>query len=305
MTPRTIATVIPTFNRADLLGRAIESVFAQLRRPDEIVVVDDGSSDHTQDVVEKYGRELVFVRKQNGGVSSARNVGVRKTSSDFVAFLDSDDFWYEEHLERMESAINATDARAGLYFSDQHLASSRGTTAWKRAGFSIDGSHDFGEDGRPWAFLDKQPMTINACVVERNAYLGVGGCDERLPIREDTHLFLKLALSLPLCGVAGYSGMLTAADSASLSSRYSSADLTYLNCTVLLYTDILRSYRKRLTADEKRLLSQRLAAAHWSLAKRNGSRSAARTLLHIGRVVANDPAMLGRRLSRRARALVR
>jgi hypothetical protein len=146
-------------------------------------------------------------------------------------------------------------------------------------------------------------MTINACVVDREAYLTVGGCDERLAIREDTHLFLKLALSTELCAVAGYAGMLTAADDASLSSRYSSADLTYLNCTVLLYTDILRKFRKRLMPDEKRLLSRRLAAAHWSLAKRIGSRSAPRTLLHIGRVVANDPTMLGRRLSRRARAL--
>jgi glycosyltransferase involved in cell wall biosynthesis len=301
--PESIAVVIPTFNRAELIGRAIESVLAQRRQPDEVIVVDDGSTDHTQEVVEHYARHVTFEQKPNGGVSSARNVGVRRSATDFVAFLDSDDFWYEDHLERMERAITDTGGRAGLYFSDQELAPSRGSTAWRRADFSIEDDLTLSEDGRAWAFLTKQPMTINASVVSRDAYLGVGGCNERLVCREDTHLYLKLGLSVPLCAVRGYAGMLTAADGISLSSQHSAMGSTYVNCTVLLYSDILRTFGTRLTADDRRLLSRRLGTAHWTLARRSGSRSPFQALLHIGQAVIRDPSTVARALSRRARAL--
>jgi glycosyltransferase involved in cell wall biosynthesis len=302
MNRTSIAVVIPTFNRAELLRRAIQSVFAQRRLPDEVIVVDDGSSDHTREVVEADAREILFIRKDNGGVSSARNAGVRRSTTDFVAFLDSDDYWYEEHLDRMERAILASGGRAGLYFSDQQLAPSRGTTAWQRADFSIDDSRVLMGHGRVWAFLSKQPMTINASVARRDAYLAVGGCDERLACREDTHLFFKLGLSTPLCAVAGHAGMLTADDETSLSRRDTTTDFTYLNCTVLLYEDILRTFGESLTVEEKQLVSGRLAAAHWSIARSLGSGSPRRMLAHIAHVVANDPTLLPRSVARRARA---
>jgi glycosyltransferase involved in cell wall biosynthesis len=299
MSRPSIAAVIPTFNRAGVLGRAVESVLAQRRRPDEVIVVDDGSLDNTHEVVEAYAGDLVFVRKANGGVSSARNAGVHRSTTDFVAFLDSDDFWYEDHLDRIENAIEATDGRAGLYFSDQRLAPSRGNAAWQRADFSIDGSHSLTEDGRSWVFLAKQPMTVNASVVRRDAFLRADGFDERLTCREDTHLFLKLGLCTPLCAVAGQAGMLTADDSRSLSRRYASNDLAYLNCTILLYTDLVQRFEEALVDEERKLLSRRLAMAHWSLARQLGFRSLRRSLLHLGTAVAYDPNVLPRKLRRR------
>ncbi len=104
-----VAAVIPTYNRAALLARAIDSVLAQRRPPDEIIVVDDGSSDNTEEVVGAYGDALILVQKRNGGVSSARNAGVKESRADFIAFLDSDDLWYDEHLSRIADAIGRTE----------------------------------------------------------------------------------------------------------------------------------------------------------------------------------------------------
>ena len=297
----TVAAVIPTYNRATLLARSIDSVLAQRRPPDEIIVVDDGSSDNTEEVVRAYGDALIFVQKRNGGVSSARNAGVKESRADFMAFLDSDDLWYDEHLSRIADAIGRTEGRAGLYFSDLRLAPSRrGSSAWRWAGFSIDGSYELQEDGRRWAFLANQPMTIQGSVIRRDAYLSAGGCDESLTCREDTHLLFKLALLQPICAVAGYAGLLTGDDAESLTNTLSPANATYLHCTAYLYDDLLHEYGGRLTLKQRHILARRLADAHWVLARNSSGR---RLLHHLGRVLLHDPVLVPRRLSQRARTV--
>ena len=113
-----IAAVIPVRTREEFIGRALESVLEQLRQPDEIIVVDDGSTDDTVDVVRSYEPRIRLVQTAHAGVGVARNLGVETAASDFVAFLDSDDFWQLQHLERMSHAMSATDGRADIYFSD-------------------------------------------------------------------------------------------------------------------------------------------------------------------------------------------
>ena len=88
-----IAAVIPAHNRERLIERAIGSVLAQERPADEVIVVDDGSSDQTGALVEQYGDRVTLISQPQSGVSVARNTGVEKCSSDFIAFLDSDDIW--------------------------------------------------------------------------------------------------------------------------------------------------------------------------------------------------------------------
>lgn len=98
---RSISVIIPTYNRAALLTRAIQSVTAQSRRPTEIVVVDDCSSDDTRGVIEAYAGDipLVFIRlAQNRGGAVARNAGIVQAQGDYIAFLDSDDEWRADHL---------------------------------------------------------------------------------------------------------------------------------------------------------------------------------------------------------------
>ncbi len=96
-----ITVIIPTYNRSKDLKRALESVFNQTYQADEIIVVDDNSTDNTSDMLKEYADRIVYLKhKANSGASAGRNTGINQASGDFVAFLDSDDIWDEHKLER-------------------------------------------------------------------------------------------------------------------------------------------------------------------------------------------------------------
>ena len=101
----TVSVVIPTYNRSKMLVEAVESALQQTRPPDEIIVTDDGSTDDTEQVVARYGGKLRYIQQENSGPAAARNNGIRKASGDFIAFLDSDDLWVKDRLERQFAAL--------------------------------------------------------------------------------------------------------------------------------------------------------------------------------------------------------
>ena len=110
-----VAVVIPVYNGAHFVGKAIESVLAQTRPAAEVLVVNDGSTDNIEEVVGKYGAAVRTVSKPNGGLSSARNAGIRAASSRYVAFLDADDWWHPRKLEAQIAAIEAEDGANASY----------------------------------------------------------------------------------------------------------------------------------------------------------------------------------------------
>ena len=95
-----ITVIIPTYNRSADLQRALESVFKQTHPADEIIIVDDCSTDDTSQVIKKYGDQIIYLRNAfNSGASASRNTGIEKASGDYIAFLDSDDVWSDTKLE--------------------------------------------------------------------------------------------------------------------------------------------------------------------------------------------------------------
>jgi glycosyltransferase involved in cell wall biosynthesis len=94
-----LTVIIPAYNREQYLGEAIRSALEQTRPPDEIIVVDDGSTDSTVAVAKSFGGVVRCLSQQNGGVASARNHGVEASSGELLAFLDSDDMWFPQKLE--------------------------------------------------------------------------------------------------------------------------------------------------------------------------------------------------------------
>ena len=103
-----VSVVIPTFNRAKVVTRAIDSVLEQTYRNCEVIVVDDGSTDDTADVLRSYKDKIVYIQQKNAGPSAARNRGIRESKGEFIAFLDSDDLWFATKLERQAGLL--TDA---------------------------------------------------------------------------------------------------------------------------------------------------------------------------------------------------
>jgi glycosyltransferase involved in cell wall biosynthesis len=104
-----VTAAITTYNRARFLPGALESVFAQTRPPDEVIVVDDGSTDETPRVLGEYEGRIRVVHQENAGRSAARNTAVREASSRFLSFLDSDDRWLPAKLERQLPVLEADD----------------------------------------------------------------------------------------------------------------------------------------------------------------------------------------------------
>ena len=114
-----VSVVIPSYNSAHHITETLESVFNQTYQPREIIVVDDGSTDDTRSVLEKYRDRIIYVYQKNAGEPAARNTGIRRASGDFIAFLDADDLWLPNKLElqmdyfekRPEVALVYTDMK--------------------------------------------------------------------------------------------------------------------------------------------------------------------------------------------------
>jgi len=102
---QSISVVIPAYNAAKFLPRAIDSVLAQTRKAHEIIVVDDGSSDNTPEIAARYAGSVRFIRQANAGASVARNTGIEAATGDWIAFLDADDEWLPTKLEMQTSLL--------------------------------------------------------------------------------------------------------------------------------------------------------------------------------------------------------
>jgi glycosyltransferase involved in cell wall biosynthesis len=103
--PLTLSVVIPLFNKVDHVRQAIQSVLAQSRRPEEILVIDDGSTDGSDRIVQEYAPKVSLIRRPHQGVSAARNFGIEIAKGDAIAFLDADDFWKPHFLERITALL--------------------------------------------------------------------------------------------------------------------------------------------------------------------------------------------------------
>lgn len=102
-----VSVIIPTYNSADYVCEAIDSVLKQTYKPLEIIVIDDGSTDHTREMVQPYITKFAvrYSYQRNCGVSSARNAGINAANGDYVAFLDADDLWASDHLDQLVNTL--------------------------------------------------------------------------------------------------------------------------------------------------------------------------------------------------------
>jgi glycosyltransferase involved in cell wall biosynthesis len=112
--------ILPTFNRAHMIHEAINSVFSQTNKDWELIIVDDGSTDKTKDVIDKFTEKdnrVRYLYQKNEERSVARNNGIKEAKGDWICFLDSDDIYHANHLEEFKNLIKQKGSKRGLYFS--------------------------------------------------------------------------------------------------------------------------------------------------------------------------------------------
>ncbi len=184
----TITAIIATYNYGRFLGAAIESVLGQTRLPDEIVVVDDGSTDDTAEIAALYRDKGVrYIRKENGGVSSARNVGIRETTGDFIAFLDSDDRWLPDKIERQARHLRS-HPEVGLVTGGEWETDEAGSKVWRMERKPVASAEFY-----PRILVENSIGSPSLVMLRRECLDRVGLFDENVGLAQDWDLWIRLA----------------------------------------------------------------------------------------------------------------
>ncbi|MET0029724.1 MAG: glycosyltransferase [Candidatus Thiodiazotropha sp.] len=179
-----VSVIIPTHNRVHTLPRALDSVLAQSHAAHEIIVIDDGSSDGTPELMTQHYAHCVYLRQDNRGVSAARNRGIREASGEWLALLDSDDSWMPEKLERQLEQLTA-EPQLRLCHSEE---------IWIRNGKRVNAMRKHAKQGGH-IFEHCLPLCVispSAALLHHSLFDDYGGFDEELPACEDYDLWLRI-----------------------------------------------------------------------------------------------------------------
>ncbi len=185
-----VSVIIPTFNRGWAICDALKSVLDQTTPPHEVIVIDDGSTDNTKDALEPFKDRIKLFTQKNSGVSAARNLGIKKSSGDFLAFLDSDDLWLPEKLS------------CQLDFFNTHLEAMICQTEeiWIRNGRRVNPKI---KHKKPSGMIFEKSLHLclvsPSAVMMRRIFFDIKGYfDEALPACEDYDLWLRTAIDMPI-----------------------------------------------------------------------------------------------------------
>lgn len=239
-----VSVIIPTFNRAHLVGRAISSVLFQRFARFEILVVDDGSTDSTWNVVRRFGSKIRYLRlASNLGVSAARNTGIRESTAPFIAFLDSDDYWLPEKLS----------AQIDFFRHNPETLICQTEERWIRRGRRVNpGKKHCKPSGHIFSPSLKICLVSPSAVMVRRSLLDETGLfDETLPACEDYDLWLRISSRHPVPLLDKPLVIKTGGHADQLSHRYPGMDRFRIRSLAnLLHRNILTRAQKLETLEE-------------------------------------------------------
>jgi len=179
-----ISVVIPSYNRREFLKRSIDSAINQTKKPLEIIVVDDGSTDGTETMIKSDYDFVKFIKQKNKGVSAARNIGIKVSIGEWICFLDSDDEWKKDKLEKQ---INAMKSNPGYKFFHSN-------EIWIKNGLRINQKKKHKKYGGDIfeKCLDMCRISPSSVMIDKTIFDEVGNFNEDLVVCEDYELWLRI-----------------------------------------------------------------------------------------------------------------
>lgn len=203
------SVIIPTFNRENLISRGLDSVLAQTRPADQIIVVDDGSTDGTATLIRKRYPGVLYLYQDNQGISAARNTGIDMASGDWLAFLDSDDEWLPQKLEKQIEALRQQPEYLIAHSNEHWLRN--GLPKNQQAKHRKYGGHIF-QQCLPLCLIS--PSSV---IIHRSLFDQVGLFDTSMAVCEDYDMWLRITARYPVLYIdepliikhGGHSGQLS------------------------------------------------------------------------------------------------
>jgi glycosyltransferase involved in cell wall biosynthesis len=203
-----ISVVIPTYNRAEKVCRAIESALAQTVRDLEIIVVDDGSSDDTALVLKSaFGDRIRYIPQPNQGASVARNRGIEEATGEWIAFLDSDDWWEAEKIQQQMDAVRRVGTNCGACYTDVRFFNHSETrTMFELAESSYRHVGHIGVNGEAPRLLVNpggagMVICLSSLLARKDLICQVGPFDPDLLYSQDSEFMFRLAIATLFCFV--------------------------------------------------------------------------------------------------------
>lgn len=257
----TISVIIPAYNSERYIAEAVRSVVAQTYVPQEIIVVDDGSSDGTARALDPFRSSIHYIYQNNRGEPAARNTGMREAKSDYIAFLDADDVWVPEKLE-LQMAYLAAHPEYSFVYSDMSTFDENGIVDRSvKARFNITFP-----TGNIFPALFRETLFGSGTVVfHRECLEKAGYFDEELLVGSDYEMWLRMARHVGM-GVVDKPLLLYRQHSTMSTRRVGRAMRGGVPWEVLALNKVLRSYPEATQQLGRSMVRRRLAKPYAELA---------------------------------------
>ncbi|MFK7993154.1 MAG: glycosyltransferase [Granulosicoccus sp.] len=237
-----VSVIIPTHNRLTVLERAIESVLCQSLPAHEIIVIDDGSTDATSHWLARQAPPVTFISQENRGVSYARNRGIEKATGNWIALLDSDDFWHSDKLSNQQQALTYEPGSRFCHCDELWVRDGKRVNQKKK--HKKQGGHIFEH------CLPLCAISPSAVLIHQDVFRAHGVFDESLPACEDYDLWLRITAHEPVTYIDKPLLTKTGGHDDQLSRRFPVMDLFRLQSLAkLLRSNELDAYQQQMASD--------------------------------------------------------
>lgn len=197
-----VSVIIPSYNSEKFVSTTLNSVLNQTFRDIEVIVVDDGSTDRSPEIVRSYGSPVQLISQRNSGVSTARNLGIARSSGEFVCFVDSDDFWFKDKIATQVQMFKTHPNVGAVYSNFIKWQSDENDSFPTPESFSLEGALDeIDQEYSGWIyhlFLLDCWMLTSTSMFRKKVFEKCGDFDSTLPCGEDWDLWIRIAREYPM-----------------------------------------------------------------------------------------------------------